>query len=216
MSLKSRKLRKIVYKFKAIIGSLIIAFFFSAFFIFVVALIFGDTIHKGLSILNTLSLEMNIGKNENISYDPLEKKLDVLPSWGTQFATLKIESIGVDVPVFHGDDMIQLSQGAGHYLGSQFPGEGGSIILAGHNVKGMFHDLPNINIGDKIQVNTIYGDFEYEVYETKIDDYRNEDAFPIQNEEEILILYTCFPINNVWYVTDRYIVYAKLVGDQNG
>ena len=216
MSSKSRKLKKVIYKFKAIISSLIIAFFLSAFFIFVIALIFGDTIHKGLNILNTLSLEMNYGKNEKITYDPLEKSLDVLPSWGTQFATLKIDSIGVNIPVYHGDDMIQLANGAGHYLGSQFPGEGGSIILAAHNVKGMFFTLPNINIGDKIDVNTIYGDFQYEVYETKIDDYRNEDAFPIQNEKEILILYTCYPINNVWYVKDRFIVYAKLVGDKNG
>ena len=216
MSIKSRKLKNVIYKFKAIIGSLIIAFFLSAFFIFVIALIGGKPIQRGLSMLNTLSLEMNIGKNEKITYDSVEKSLDVLPSWGTQFATLKIESIGVDIPVFHGDDMLQLADGAGHYAGSQFPGEGGAIIFAAHNAKGLFYTLPQIQNGDKIQVETIYGNFEYEVYDTAIADYRDEKAFPLQNEEEILMLYTCYPVDNVWYVKDRFIAYAKLVGDNNG
>ena len=32
---------------------------------------------------------------------------------------------------------------------------------------------------------------------------------PIQEEEEILMIYTCWPINNIGYATDRYVVYAK-------
>ena len=32
---------------------------------------------------------------------------------------------------------------------------------------------------------------------------------PIQKEEEILMIYTCWPINNVTYATKRYVVYAK-------
>ena len=216
MSLKSKRLKKIAYKFKAIIRSLIIAFFFTAFFVFVITLFFGDSIERGLAILNTFSLEMNIGKNEKITYNTIEKKLDVLPSWGTQFARLRIPTIGVDLPVFHGDDMIQLATGAGHYAGSQFPGEGGTIIFPAHNARGMFHSLPEIQMGDKIYVDTIYGNFVYEAYDTKIAYYKDVDAFPIQNDEEILLLYTCYPVDNVWYVKNRFIVFAKLVGENDG
>ena len=215
MQLKSKKLiRELVYKIKAIVISIIIAFFFSAFIILIITLCFGPKINKGLSILNTLSLEINFGKNEKITYDHIEKKLDVLPSWGTVFAQLKIPSIGIDLPVYHGDDTIQLAAGVGHYAGSQFPGEGGTIILAGHNTHEFFYNLPQIQIGSLIEVDTIYGKFQYKVYGTKIANYKDEDAFQLQNEEEILVLYTCYPLDRLWFVNERFIVYAKLVGDE--
>ena len=214
MSTKLKK-RRLLTKVKAIISSLIIAFFYSATIIFIISLFFGSTIKKGLSILNTLSLNLEYGTNENVHFDKIKKRLTSHPSWGSEFGRIKIPSIMVDIPIYHGDDTPQLARGAGHYAGSKFPGEGGSIILAAHNSHGLFYTLPQIKIKDHITVETIYGNFEYEVYDTKIADYRNEDAFPIQNEEEILILYTCYPVDNIWYVNDRFIAYAKLVGDQS-
>lgn len=212
MFTKSKK-HSLWNKVKAIISSLIIAFFYSAFIICIVALFFGTPIKKGLSILNTLSLNLEYGTNEQVSFNKIEKRLSVIPSWGSEFGRLKIPSILVDIPIYHGDDTPQLAKGAGHYAGSQFPGEGGSIILAAHNSHGLFYTLPQIKLGDKITVETIYGNYQYEVFKTDIADYRNEDAFPIQNDQEILILYTCYPVDNIWYVNDRFIAYAKLVGD---
>ncbi len=212
MSTRSKK-RRLITKVKAIISSLIIAFFYSAFIIFIVTLFFGSTIKKGLSILNTLSLNLEYGTNENVEFNKIEKRLSTIPSWGSEFGRLKIPNIMVDIPIYHGDDTPQLAHGAGHYAGSKFPGEGGSIVLAAHNSHGLFYTLPQIKKGDRIKVETIYGNFEYEVFNTAIADYRNEDAFPIQNEKEMLILYTCYPVDNIWYVNDRFIAYAKLVGD---
>ena len=39
-------------------------------------------------------------------------------------------------------------------------------------------------------------------------------AFPIQHDHELLIMYTCYPINQsvVGRKTKRYVVYAKKVG----
>ena len=109
----------------------------------------------------------------------------------------------------------QLAAGAGHYAGSQFPGEGGSIIVAAHNSRDKFYKLPQIQIGTKVDIETIYGKFQYEVYKTAIADYRNEDAFPLQEDEEILMIYTCYPVDSIWYVNDRFIAYAKLVGESS-
>lgn len=205
--------QSIVYKIKAIIKSLIIAFFFTAFIVFIIAVFFGPVIDKGLSILNTFSLELGYGSNDNVKLDSIKKRLTVQPSWGTQFGRLIIPSISVDIPIYHGDDTPQLVDGAGHSPGTRFPGEGGSILLAAHNSKGLFYTLPQIQNGDRVKVETIYGNYEYEVYKTEIVDYRNKDAVEIQNDEEILMLYTCYPVDNIWYVNERFVVYAKLVGD---
>lgn len=215
MSTRSRKHNRLFRKVKAIISSIIIAFFYSATILFIISLFFGSTIKKGLSILNTLSLNLEYGTNEKVHFDKIEKKLTVQPSWGTEFGRLKIPSIFVDIPIYHGDDTPQLVNGAGHFAGSQFPGEGGSIVLAAHNSHGLFYTLPQIKVGDRVIVETIYGNYEYEVFNTAIADYRNEDAFPIQNDEEVLIMYTCYPVDNIWYVNDRFIAYAKLVGDNS-
>lgn len=204
---------KLLYKVKAIIKSLVIAFFFSSFIILLITLILGPTINKGLKALNTLSLELDYGSNENVKFDISKKELVTLPSWGTTFGTLRIPSISVDLPIYHGDDTSQLAKGVGHSALSQFPGEGGSVLFAAHNSKGQFYTLPQIKIGDIVYVDTIYGNFQYQVVNTAIADYRDEDAFPIQNDEELLILYTCYPVDNLWYVNDRFVAYAKLVGD---
>lgn len=203
-----------MYKVKAIIRSLIIAFFFFIFIVFIIALLFRSPIDRALSILNTFSLELNYGNNDQVSFDSVKKHLKVQPSWGTQFGELIIPSIDIDIPIYHGDDTPQLVDGAGHAAGTRFPGEGGSILLAAHNSHGLFYNLPQIQIGDQVTVKTIYGTFYYEVYDTQIVDYRDDDAFPIQNEEEILMMYTCYPVDNVWYVNDRFLVFAKLVGDE--
>lgn len=202
-------------KIKAIIKNLIIAFFFSAFIIFIFTLIVGEQFNKYLSIMNSIQGGYEIASNENVKFDPIKKKLTVQPSWGASFGTLKIPSIDIDIPVYHGDSPEELVDGAGHYAGSYFPGEGASIVLAAHNSHGLFYNLPQIKIGDIATIETIYGTFKYQVYKTDIVDYRDDSKFPIQTDEEILMLYTCYPVDNVWYVDDRFVAYLKLVGDDN-
>ncbi len=203
-----------MYKFRAIIKSLIIAFFFSAFMVFIIGTFFGVQVQRGLSILNTISIKLNNAENVEIHFDKIEKRLTQKPSWGSHIGRLVIPSISVDIPIYQGDSKLQLVDGAGHHAGSYFPGEGGSILLAAHNSRGLFYTLPQIQNGDIVTMEMTYGTFQYEVYKTNIADYRNIEAFPIQKEEEYLMLYTCYPVDNIWYVNDRFIVFAKLVGDQ--
>ena len=54
----------------------------------------------------------------------------------------------VNLPVYFGDTLEILKKGVGHSSGSYFPGEGGSIIMAGHNFKTFLANLPKANIGD--------------------------------------------------------------------
>ena len=133
------------------------------------------------------------------------------PTYGSKYATLKIDSIGVELPVYYGANYTILKSGIAHDDTSFFPGEGGSIILAGHNFKTFLADLPKAEIGDKIVLDTNYGTFNYEIYGTKIVKETEIDEVPIQNEKEILMIYTCWPINNIGHASERYVVYANKI-----
>ncbi len=83
--------------------------------------------------------------------------------------------------------------------------------MAGHNFKTFLAKLPDAQKGDNIILETSYGTFEYEIYDTKIvNEYKTEEV-PVQKEKEILMLYTCWPINNIGHASERYVVYANLV-----
>ena len=200
-------------KIGAIIKSLIIALFFSCFIVFLIGTLFGSYINKGLSILNTISIKLNNADKNEIHFDKIKKRLTKQPAWGSIIGRVKINNIQIDIPIYQGDGNLQLVDGAGHHAGSYFPGEGGSILLAAHNSHGLFYNLPQIQIGDIVTLEMTYGTYNYKVFKTDIQDYRNLDAFPIQKDEEFVMLYTCYPVDNVWYVDDRFIAFAKLVGE---
>lgn len=145
-----------------------------------------------------------------------DKKLTHYPYYGEQYGTVKIESIGVDLPLFYGDSLDILKNGIGHSQISYFPGEGGSILCMGHNFKGMLRDFSKLNIGDIINVSTEYGEFNYKIYDMRILNETDVDQAPIQKEKEIFMIYTCYPFNNIGYAYQRYMVYAELIDDIGG
>lgn len=150
-------------------------------------------------------------RGEEITPVLKEKTLNNYPTYGTKYGTLKIDTIGVNLPIYFGESYTVLKNGIGHDSSSHFPGEGGSIVYMGHNFKTFLKRLPEAVIGDKITVETNYGEFEYEIYDTKIIHETEVDLVPIQEEKEILMIYTCYPINNIGHAYQRYVVYAKPV-----
>ena len=90
-------------------------------------------------------------RDREIEFDKVKKKLKVYPSYGEVFGNVLIPSIKVDVALYHGESLKNLKYGLGHHAGSFFPGEGGSIIIAGHNTYGQLYDLPKVKIGDMIK-----------------------------------------------------------------
>ena len=131
------------------------------------------------------------------------------PLYGTEYAKIKIPSIDVDLPIYYGEGLDLLKKGIGQDSNSYFPGEGGTILLMGHNFKSFLARLPETRIGDKIEIETSYGTFEYSIYQSKIVHEADLGAAPIQQEQEMLIIYTCYPINNIGHAYQRYLVYAK-------
>ncbi|MBR3897716.1 MAG: class D sortase [Bacilli bacterium] len=152
-------------------------------------------------------------KNDRkVKFDNAQKKMTSIPSYGSKYGTIKIDKINLDLPLYYGDNEEILSYGIGHYAGSYFPGEGGSVILAGHNDPGYFEKILELGNNDKIVLDLNYGKFDYQIYETRIVSENDLSAFPIQDNEERLILYTCYPLG-VGHKTERFVVYAHRVGE---
>ena len=198
---------------KVIVKQLAIAFFFSSILIFGFYFIFSDDLNLCINLLNKMTVVTKKQENEEIHLDTTSKRLINYPAYGTIYATLKIPAINVEAPVYHGDSLDLIKKGIGHYPGSYFPGEGSSIVLAAHNSKEHFMYLPKLKEGDEIILDTIYGTYTYQMISSKIIKDTDTKSLPIQTDEEILMMYTCYPVATIGHKSKRYVVYARLVGD---
>ena len=81
----------------------------------------------------------------------------------------------------------------------------------GHNSKNMLRRLGELQIGNEIKITTSYGEYTYSIYDMQLIKETELDKLPVQRDKEILMLYTCYPFNNIGYATQRYVVYAELV-----
>ena len=140
-----------------------------------------------------------------------QKTVDVeeveFPNYGNQFGDIRIPGCGVDCPLFLGDGDIALRNGAGIYYGSGIPGYGKTILVAGHN-NTFFNGLKNAEPGQEIYVRTSYGNFVYTVRETAVVEALDVTAYDLAADEESLILYTCYPFDEIGLTTKRFFVYA--------
>ena len=214
---------KVVKACKSTIGTILIAIFIVIGVFLAVKICWGTEIENIFMLANKVSININKDKEQQpITIDEektsgiTDSKFGGVPYWdmqkeyGTQYATIEIPRIGANLPVYFGDTLEILKKGVGHSSGSYFPGEGGSILYMGHNSKKVFRRFSELQIGDEIKVTTTYGEYNYKIYDMQLIKETDLDKVPIQRDEEILMVYTCYPFNNVGYATQRYVVYAKL------
>ena len=195
---------------KAAIKNIIVAFAYVLIILIIIAIFFSSKINKAISVINTITIKSEEKEASNVKIDLEHNKLETKPKYGTKYGNVIIEDLDVDLPLYYGDSLSILRYGIGHSFGSYFPGEGGSIVCMAHNTKGYLRRLPEIKIGTKIRVNTVYGEYTYTVYDTKIVPQEDVEAVPIQNEKEILMLYTCYPTGTIGHATQRFITYSSL------
>ena len=203
-------MKNIISICKAAIISIIVAFVFVGCISYASYKLVGDKFTLATDLIEIITVKTT--SLQTIEEPVLnEKTLVNHPAEGTKYATLKIESIGVKLPVYYGSTYTLLKSGIGQDTLSHFPGEGGSIVLMGHNFKSFLARLPEAQIGDAIEMETSYGTFKYEIYDAQIVNETEVEKVPIQEKEEILMIYTCYPINNIGHAYRRYVVYAKPV-----
>ncbi len=204
---------KLTRAVKATISSIIVALFITGALILVIYLFLGQEIGEIFSLVNKVSITINENRAQEQTTIGETNKLKNYPEYGTKYATIEIDKIGVSLPVYFGDTLEVLKKGVGHSSGSYFPGEGGSIVYMGHNSKNTFRRFSELQIGNEIKVTTTYGEYTYKIYDMKLIKETDLDKLPIQDEKEILMVYTCYPFNNIGYTTQRYVVYAELEGE---
>ena len=78
-----------------------------------------------------------------------------LPQPGDAYGTLRISGTSVDCTLYYGDADEQLNAGAGTYMPTCLPGQGGTILIAGHTAT-YFRDLESVQEGaDKHQLRRV-------------------------------------------------------------
>lgn len=196
---------------KATILYIIVALFIVVLLVGSIKLFLGQEIDNAITTLNQFVIKSDqTSENVELKFDNSNQSIINYPEYGTQYATIEIPKIDVNLPVYYGETLDILKKGVGHDSGSYFPGEGGTIIYMGHNSKKVFRRFSELQIGNEIKVTTNYGVFNYKIYDMKLINETETDKLPIQKDKEILMIYTCYPFNNIGYATQRYVVYAEL------
>lgn len=126
---------------------------------------------------------------------PSSETFPIIP-YESEWATLNVEGwTRRDIPVYFGDNHSVLRKGVGMWMNSRFCGQAGKTVLSAH-VTSHFYELEDTEVGDLVTVDTVYGQYTYQVSETQIFDYRDETLLMPDGEEDTLLMYTCYPRKN--------------------
>lgn len=132
-----------------------------------------------------------------------------LPKYGEKYAHLSIEGTDVNCDVTLGDSNDILRYSAGQYLGSSYPGFGGSILIAAHKTT-HFMDLKSVQIGSEITISTTWGLYTYTVEDIQVLDPADYQLmYDPDAQVETLVLYTCYPFNMLGFSKQRFFVKAS-------
>ncbi|MGP4064531.1 class D sortase [Oceanobacillus sp. M65] len=129
------------------------------------------------------------------------------PQTGDTAGILYIPRLDAELPIVEGTDEDDLAKGVGHYKGTAYPGQNDQIVLSGHRDT-VFRSMGELELGDHLTVKLPYGDFTYEIVDTKIVDADDRTIISPTAPEEVLTLTTCYPFSFVGSAPDRYIITA--------
>ncbi|MBQ9673616.1 MAG: class D sortase [Ruminococcus sp.] len=132
------------------------------------------------------------------------------PQYGQQFGELLIKDCDINTKLFFGDNDIALRNGVGIYNGSSVPGFGSTVLVGGHN-NTYFHNLKDVKKGMTVQIHTNYGNYEYKITDTKVLQEKDSSAYDITADKENLVMYTCYPFDELGLTSQRFFVYADYV-----
>lgn len=121
---------------------------------------------------------------------------------------LEIPSVGLQVPVYSTSTDLTMDRGAGIIDGMAYPHEEGNIGISGHR-DGYFRVLKDIELGDKVVLQTLNGTKRFIVDMTQVVEI--SDTHLLQDtRDQTLTLVTCYPFYYVGHAPQRFIVTASL------
>lgn len=214
---------RFIRKLNKIMAYFYMPLFFSILSYGIVYLMTSDMITLATNVIHLISLESepNFTVSYNNAFNPgtvevaedNTVKLNDVPiaQYGDLYAYVRCERIGLDCPVYMGDDNDILKLGAGQISVTKQPGFGELIMLGAHN-NTFFNCLKNITTEDTLTVETSYGTFTYQVVLTEVVDVSVKgSAYDYMTDHEQLLLYTCYPFDMLSHTDYRFMVHADLI-----
>ncbi|MFS0674182.1 class D sortase [Ornithinibacillus sp. 179-J 7C1 HS] len=139
---------------------------------------------------------------------------DFNPSKGETVGILHIPSLEAELPIVEGTDPDELAKGVGHYKGTAYPLQKDQIVLSGHR-ETVFRRMGELKLGDTLIIQLPFGDFSYEIINTKIVSADDRTVIKSTAPNEVLTLTTCYPFNFIGDAPERYIITAIPLSKNN-
>ncbi len=123
-------------------------------------------------------------------------------------------SLGESTALLQGDinddQIAAMDRGVSHDPRSSMPGESGNTVLAGHRELFFKHFL-DLNVGDDVIVNVGDNIYVYEIIDYEVIDPEQAEKVFYSNDEDLLVMYTCYPIESWKPFNNRLVVKATPV-----
>jgi sortase A len=129
---------------------------------------------------------------------------------GDAIGRVELPSLDSEYVMVQGTGIETLRKGPGHYPDTSFPGEGGTVGVAGHRTTYLapFRDVDDLEPGQHVVVAMPYGRFTYSVERTRIVSPKAlEVVRPVAGPER-LVLTACHPL---YSAAQRIVVFARLI-----
>ncbi len=138
---------------------------------------------------------------------PVAVPIQAHPVDGVDFA-IRVPKIGYFAAVAEGTDSKTLASGPGHYPETSWPGLGGDVGVAAHNVYWIqFNDLQP---GDEVQLETRWGTYVYRVTGKRIV-WPDDRTILVPSSTPKLTLTTCWPLWAGAFASQRLVIFADQV-----
>ena len=134
-----------------------------------------------------------------LNYEQVPGYYDALKLDGTDIiGYVKIDKIGVELPVYHGTSEQVLNRGVGHLEGTSLPvgGESTHSVMSAHRglpSAKLFTDLDRLEIGDTFQIIVLDQLLTYQVDQIKVITPKEINDLQIVEGKDYCTLFTCTP-----------------------
>jgi sortase A len=166
-----------------------------------------------LYLMSKLNAQPELDNRISDATSPLSSSSSPLRN-GDIVGRLDISARKISVVVLEGIEDDALGIAAGHVPGTSLPGSNGNVVIAAHRDT-FFRELRNIDMGDRIELSTPAGTFEYFVSNTEIVKPSETRVLQSSGHSELTLI-TCYPFSFFGTAPERFVVHARPHSYQSG
>ena len=176
-----------------------------------------------LAALQDYNRQLYAEKQRDLSsLEACEEPVVDLSAYGIKseiIGVLEIPAMELTMPVYLGASDARLAAGAAVLGNTSVPigGNSTNCVIAGHrgyNGAPYFRYVPELQIGDSVDITNLWGTLHYKVVETRIIQPNDIDAIKIQPGRDLITLLTCHPYASGG--RQRFLVICERMEEENG